>query len=58
MLVFHETFLLKFLIKFLLPAFVDVSPEETQEKNPFESFKDASEASSSKETRVPDEVSS
>ncbi|KAF7816275.1 protein TIC 40, chloroplastic [Senna tora] len=38
-------------------AFVDVSPEVTQEKNPFESFKDVSETSSSKETRVPDEVS-
>ncbi|XP_028768846.1 protein TIC 40, chloroplastic [Neltuma alba] len=38
-------------------AFVDVSPEETQQKNPFESFKDVSEPSSTKETRVPDEVS-
>ncbi|XP_054818430.1 protein TIC 40, chloroplastic [Prosopis cineraria] len=38
-------------------AFVDVSPEETQPKNPFESFKDVSEPSTTKETRVPDEVS-
>ncbi|KAI9118586.1 hypothetical protein K1719_010918 [Acacia pycnantha] len=38
-------------------AFVDVSPEETQQKNPFESFKDDGEPSSTKETPVPDEVS-
>ncbi|KAK4274958.1 hypothetical protein QN277_018111 [Acacia crassicarpa] len=38
-------------------AFVDVSPEETQQKNPFESFKDDGEPSSTKETTVPDEVS-
>ncbi|KAI4307743.1 hypothetical protein L6164_030897 [Bauhinia variegata] len=36
--------------------FVDVSPEEAEQKSPFESFKDASETSSSKEAKVPDEV--
>ncbi|RDX73757.1 Protein TIC 40, chloroplastic, partial [Mucuna pruriens] len=38
-------------------AFVDVSPEETVQKSPFESFKDVDESSSVKEARVPDEVS-
>ncbi|KAI4306321.1 hypothetical protein L6164_029609 [Bauhinia variegata] len=38
-------------------GFVDVSPEETVQKSPFESFKDDVETSSSKEARVPDEVS-
>ena len=37
-------------------AFVDVSPEETVQESPFESFKD-DESSSVKEARVPDEVS-
>ncbi|MED6118694.1 Protein TIC 40, chloroplastic [Stylosanthes scabra] len=37
-------------------AFVDVSPEETVQKSPFENYKD-DESSSSTETRVPDEVS-
>ncbi|RYR27527.1 hypothetical protein Ahy_B01g051547 [Arachis hypogaea] len=37
-------------------AFVDVSPEETVQKSPFETYND-DEASSSKEARVPDEVS-
>ncbi|TKY47309.1 TIC 40 [Spatholobus suberectus] len=38
-------------------AFVDVSPEETVQKSPFENFKDVDESSSVKEARVPDEVS-
>lgn len=38
-------------------AFVDVSPEETAQKSPFENFKDVDESSSVKEARVPDEVS-
>lgn len=50
-----ETFLVP--DKISLTAFVDVSPEETQQKNPFESFKDDGEPSSAKEIRVPDEVS-
>ncbi|MED6185243.1 Protein TIC 40, chloroplastic [Stylosanthes scabra] len=37
-------------------AFVDVSPEETVQKSPFENYKD-DESSTSTETRVPDEVS-
>ncbi|KAK7387325.1 hypothetical protein VNO78_28044 [Psophocarpus tetragonolobus] len=38
-------------------AFVDVSPEETVPKSPFESFQDDDESSSVNEARVPDEVS-
>ncbi|KAJ7964359.1 protein TIC 40, chloroplastic [Quillaja saponaria] len=38
-------------------AFVDVSPEETQKKSPFESFNDVPETSTSKEAVNPDEVS-
>ncbi|XP_015949456.1 protein TIC 40, chloroplastic [Arachis duranensis] len=37
-------------------AFVDVSPEETVQKSPFETYND-DESSSSTEARVPDEVS-
>ncbi|GAV76702.1 UCH37_bd domain-containing protein [Cephalotus follicularis] len=38
-------------------AFVDVSPEETILKSPFESFEDVAEASSSKDVQFPQEVS-
>ncbi|CAJ1960677.1 unnamed protein product [Sphenostylis stenocarpa] len=38
-------------------AFVDVSPEETVQKSPFESVKDDESSSVKEETRVPDEVS-
>ncbi|XP_061360323.1 protein TIC 40, chloroplastic isoform X2 [Gastrolobium bilobum] len=38
-------------------AFVDVSPEETVQKSPFENFKDVDEYSSFKEARVPEEAS-
>lgn len=37
-------------------AFVDVSPEETVQKNAFERFKDVDESSSFKETRAPAEA--
>ncbi|KAK8468671.1 hypothetical protein PHAVU_006G083300 [Phaseolus vulgaris] len=38
-------------------AFVDVSPEETVQKSPFESVKDNESSSVKEEARVPDEVS-
>ncbi|KAJ1382646.1 UCH-binding domain superfamily [Sesbania bispinosa] len=38
-------------------AFVDVSPEETAQKSPFESFKDVDESSSLKEDQIPKEAS-
>jgi len=48
--------LLKFLI-FSITAFVDISPEETVQKSPFESVKDDESSSVKEEPRVPDEVS-
>lgn len=41
----------------LITGFVDVSPEESVQKSPFESFKDVDESSSFKEARAPAEVS-
>ncbi|XP_045820155.1 protein TIC 40, chloroplastic [Trifolium pratense] len=38
------------------PAFVDVSPEETVQKNEFERFKDVDDSSSFKEARAPAEA--
>lgn len=52
-----ETSTVKILNKISITAFVDVSPEETAQKTPFESFKDVDESSSSKEARVTEEVS-
>lgn len=45
-------------MKLLLAAFVDVSPEETEEQSPFESsLKDVTETSSSKDAHAGQEVS-
>ena len=41
----------------LFPAFVDVSPEETLPKSPFDNFEDVEETSSSDDTQSLQEVS-
>jgi len=48
--------LLKFL-RLSIIAFVDVTPEETVQKSPFESVKDDESSSVKEKARVPDEVS-
>lgn len=52
-----ETLTVKVSNNFYVTGFVDVSPEETVQKSPFESFKDVDDSSSVKESWVPKEVS-
>lgn len=44
-------------MQFVLTAFVDVSPEEAEHKSPYESFKDVTETSPSKDTQTSESVS-
>lgn len=42
------------LMHVLLAAFVDISPEETTQKSPFDNFEDVKETSSSKDAQPPE----
>lgn len=45
------------MLELALAAFVDISPEETKQKSPFESFKDVTETTSSEATQFVSDVS-